>query len=210
MLKFITICMALILSLGGYANATTYNYTGTNFIDGLGSYTSGMSVTGSITTSSPIPENSVNYDITPLISSWTFFDGLQTISSTNGGSIAYNPNIPLPLAFNTDALGNITFAQIQMHAGPWTETTGSTNNFITVRPEEAEVLIDLECTEVFNGICSLYEVGPGVGGFSSGAIALEGSWETTVAPPIPTISVWGLGILAGLLGLIGFVRHRKG
>ena len=27
--------------------------------------------------------------------------------------------------------------------------------------------------------------------------------------PIPTMSAWGLGILAGLLGLMGFVRRRK-
>jgi len=27
--------------------------------------------------------------------------------------------------------------------------------------------------------------------------------------PVPTMSVWGLGILAGLLGLMGFVRRRK-
>ena len=29
------------------------------------------------------------------------------------------------------------------------------------------------------------------------------------ATPVPTMSVWGLGILAGLLGLMGFVRRRK-
>jgi len=32
---------------------------------------------------------------------------------------------------------------------------------------------------------------------------------TAVAIPIPTISAWGLGILAGLLGLMGFVNRRK-
>jgi len=39
-------------------------------------------------------------------------------------------------------------------------------------------------------------------------IAVTGCDPASVVP-VPTMSVWGLGILAGLLGLMGFVRRRK-
>ena len=42
----------------------------------------------------------------------------------------------------------------------------------------------------------------------SNAVGFTGA-PPAPATPIPTISAWGLGILAGLLGLMGFIRRRK-
>jgi hypothetical protein len=56
MSKFLVslIAMALLLCINP-ANAATYIYTGVNYISATGPYDTGMSITGSITTSSPIP-----------------------------------------------------------------------------------------------------------------------------------------------------------
>ena len=49
-----------------------------------------------------------------------------------------------------------------------------------------------------------------VGPPSSTLTFIPQSTMPLVAPSIPAMSVWGLGILAGLLSLTGFVRRRKG
>ena len=210
MKKLLVACIALVTLMANSAFAETYYYTGPNFtvFQGVG-YTPAMSVMGSITTSSPIPPNSVDLDITGILTSWTFSDGVQTISSSNGGSLDPWPPLPFPPIFSTDALGDITSGNIIVHTDPWAANIGEIDNIIFVVDGLGLVSLGANnavCMTVDNGSCSEYS------SINAGqAEGVAGTWSTTPPPaaPVPTMSVWGLGILAGLLGLIGFVRRRK-
>lgn len=84
-MKNLILSLTVLASMiGSHANAETYIYTGKNFTSANGDYTTNMQVTGSITTSSPIPPNSINFDIGTIATSWSFFDGVQTISDADG------------------------------------------------------------------------------------------------------------------------------
>ena len=74
------------------AQAETYNYTGQPFTSVTGPYTTSMRVTGSIVTSAPIPASQNNLDVNALLVSWTFSDGVETITSSSG-SVTF-PGLP--------------------------------------------------------------------------------------------------------------------
>jgi len=208
MRKLLIACIALFSLAANCAYAETYNYTGQYFTFGEGAeYAEGMSVTGSITTSGPIPPNSVNLDIRPLIIAWTFNDGVQTLSSANGDLLHQVLGEAPPLSFSTDALGNITSADIMVQDVPEPTTIGGTVNVIYTFgsiPVDAGIL-DFTCLAVVNDQCSEYELGTGFAMSES-----MGTWGPVKSPitPVPTMSVWGLVIFVALLGLIGFSRRR--
>ena len=71
--------------LGSSVHADTrYEFTGDNFEFAQGRYTTAMRVEATITTSVPIPANVSRYDITPIVTSFSVSDGVQTITSASG------------------------------------------------------------------------------------------------------------------------------
>src|SRR6476620_8240745 len=60
---------------------TTYQYTGNPFTDVSGPYTTSDFVSGMVTLAGPLGANMPLTEVTPI--AFTFFDGVQTISSTN-------------------------------------------------------------------------------------------------------------------------------
>jgi hypothetical protein len=95
--------------------ADTYTYTGNLFTTATGPLlTTGDSITGSFTVSSPLAANLDEVSITPT--SFSFSDGLQTFSSSN-------PNIgvcacsPFFGNFSTDGSGNIIGWDIELTLG---------------------------------------------------------------------------------------------
>jgi hypothetical protein len=104
MMKRMTTGIAIMIFLmSSYAHAEIYTYTGKRFTDVAGVYTTNMRMTGTLTTSIPIPPNSPPFDISPILTSWSFKDGVNTISSSNGES--FPGEFPI---FGTDAEGNIS------------------------------------------------------------------------------------------------------
>jgi len=80
---------------------TTYRYTGNHFTEVSGRYTTSMFVTAMVTLAGPLGANMPLTEVTPI--AFTFFDGVQTISSTN-------PDITTQFFFfATNAQGEITF-----------------------------------------------------------------------------------------------------
>lgn len=128
-MKRILISVTLLASLISiYAYAATYTYTGEYFYEAGAPYTTDMRVTALITTSSPIPPNSTNLDISGILTSWSANDGIQTINNTNG--VMY-PNVP-PTSFSTDTSGNITAGKFTAIISPIGTVVGDTDDFIWI------------------------------------------------------------------------------
>jgi len=208
-MKRILIGIALLACLiSGYANAATYTFTGNNFTSVNGVYTTAMKITGSVTTSVPIPPNSTEYDISGILTSWSFFDGVQTINNTNG---TLNPL--WPPAITTDSMGNITQGRLFVLVNPIATEVGQLNSYIsldfgTLALDDREDLVkkDAECLSVVNGFCATH-TSPHFGYNDM----VGGVWVTSDPPsvPIPAMSQWSLMLLALLLGMVGITRIRR-
>lgn len=145
--------------IGSNAFAETYTYTGKNFTSANGDYTTSMQVTGSITTSSPIPPNSINFDIRSIATSWSFFDGVQTISDADGVFHSFSAFAP---KFTTDGDGNIVKADVWVSDDPVATEVNQTNKYIaTMASGGFDHGVSLaKCTTVTDGICTAYLFGP--------------------------------------------------
>lgn len=115
---------------GGHVNAETYEYTGNNFSNVRAAYTTNMSISGSFTTSAPLPASVLELDISTLIPAptWTFTDGVQTITSDEG--VFHTGWKPL---VSTDSTGNITRADIWVSDAPIASENNQENSYITTR-----------------------------------------------------------------------------
>jgi hypothetical protein len=124
MMKRITTGIAIIIFLmSSYAHAEIYTYRGERFTDVAGVYTTNMRMTGTLTTSITIPPNSPPFDISPILTSWSFNDGVNTISSSNGET--FPGELPI---FGTDAEGNISAYEWIVVSSPIGTTTGDLSN----------------------------------------------------------------------------------
>lgn len=185
----------------GHVYAAVYNFTGQNFTTVNGSYTTAMRITGIITTSVPIPPNSALLDISGILTSWSFNDGVQTINNVNG---AFSPfNLPL---FTTDGGGNITAVSLAVFATPLGTAVGQTDDIIIFFSGSSSIrgLVGGVCFSVSGGFCNGWSA-------ADQATAGGGTWAIlTAAPtPVPTMSQWSLILLTMLLGLAGLAYYRR-
>ena len=159
-----------------------------------------MRVTGTLVTSSPIPPSSET-DISGILISWSFSDGVQTITSADG---ALNPNYP-PLVV-TDEQGVITDSFLVVFPSPISTTIGATDNYIGVAFGSSVGVIDIVCSSVTDGVCDSWSE-PESNYAQSNS---DGAWETSVtSSSIPTMTQWSLMLMALLLGLVGITRIRR-
>jgi len=198
--------VVLALFVSSYASATVYNYTGANFTATAGSYTTAMRITGTIATNSPIPPNSVDFDISGILTSWSFSDGVQTISDVTG---VLHPHPTLVPAFDTDGLGNITGAVfLTLASKPLGTTLLDTDSIIQIHPSGGGLdtaYVDAPCVNVSSGVCRDWNFIT-----NSGQSKVGGVWETVPPPePVPTMFARSLILLAFILGLIGLVRVKS-
>lgn len=197
-MKRIALIIAVFaLLIGNYAYAKTYTYTGDNFTTVSGAYTTSMRVTGTLVTSSPIPPNSVGIDISGILTSWSFSDGVQTITSADG---EFSPIYP-PLVV-TDGQGVITDSFLAVFSSPLATTVGGTDDLIAVYLGLSQGAINLVCDSVTDGFCDSYSEPD-----SYGLAESYGAWGG--ATSIPTLSQWSLILLALMLGVVGITRARR-
>lgn len=203
-MKRIVLCVAMLaLLISNYAYATTYTYTAPNFTTVQGVYTTSMKITGTVVTSSPVPPNSTDFDITPILTSWSFNDGVNTISSSNGELFPYNDP-----TFSTDAEGNITDYFFTLVDSPLGTVIGDLNDFIGVVSGSNQAYVDFVCNHVnTGGFCDSWSNG---GSYAS-VSRIQGEWVTSDLPstPIPTMTQWSLMLLALMLGMVGIARVRR-
>lgn len=187
------------------AFAETYNYTGPNYDAGNVSapYTAAMSITGSITTSGPIPASQTNLDISGLITAWSFSDGVNTISNANG-TVNFSGLSGNPPTVSTDASSNITIWDIRSFS-PSSVLATETFDFIwTISAIGDEGANNNLCTADDGANCTA--ITPSL---ENGNTTLEGTWalasggapalEATAVPAMPL----GLLMLTAL-GLVAF------
>lgn len=192
--------------------ADVYQVTGGNFTSLNGTaYTTSMKVTGEITTSGPIPANSVNYDISPLVTAFSFTDGVQTVDNLNGVFYDSSTGNARP-QFNTDDTGNITTARFNVST-IYPAVLNGPFSAIAIDDEKTAGYLDGACQGVTNGFCTTPAEAEG---FSSGESEEGASWIHEVAPPppeqaatpIPTLSRMTIILFAMLLGLTVLVRRK--
>ena len=127
MKKLIAGLLALTSMTANIAYAETYVYTGNKYTNVNAPYTTDMQVSASITTSAPIPPNSFDFDISDITISWSFFDGVHTITDADG---VFHPYSIFAPKFTTDVAGNIIHANVFASIAPVASEVNQTSQYI--------------------------------------------------------------------------------
>ena len=189
--------------------ATTYSYTsGGNYIEFLGApiYNSTMRITGSVTTSSPLPANLSAADIGPtgsnLLTAWSFNDGINTYTNANS-ALGFGP-----VTATTNASGNITDFTIAVFT-PKVAVLGQATSGVSIYGLPT-AYSNVFCAVVVNNACNSLN-----GGGENAAIAEAdfGQFTTVaLAPPTPapagTPFTWIC--IATAIVLAASARRRRG
>jgi hypothetical protein len=178
------------------AHATTYAYTGPDFITisdltpPAGTYTTSMSVTGSFTVASPLGDN-FSGNASPT--SFSFSDGRSTITNSNATSAQFN--------LQTDASGSITGWDIILFIIPSLDLTGTQSHHIeTTNALGGDSAFIDECVADNGSECTSTNADS-----ASSAGAPPGTWVVTPLPAALPLFATGLGGL----GLLSWRRKRK-
>jgi hypothetical protein len=196
---FVIGSLGLLLGMASQANAeVTYVYAGNPYMTVFPPYTTADSVHGSITLSSALPRNIVNFDALSLITEVVWNDGDRTFHIF--------PTTPVHFSdfqVSTDSAGNIItwFAAFSLIGF---QTIGSCND-----PDH----------ELSNLTCPALSEDPffGIGGvgdwnaqfcspicFYSLVVDNPGSWTSDAPPPpVPALTPIAFGLLGILLGASG-------
>jgi hypothetical protein len=218
----ILVALALF-GLAAVAQATTYTYAGQPYSTGAisnftppcvvgpcANFTGTMRVSGSFTTTTPLPANQPLTDISGLVTAYSFNDGVNTYSSSD---VNVRRN-----AFQvaTDSLGNISNAIIVLQI--WETGTNPHQHdvdrlsVIGIGLPVAQAFNNFGCTTV--GTPSLGDADSCTAPFqdldSSGAGA-AGGWSLINFAPVstPTLSVRTMMLLAVLVALGAFWALRR-
>lgn len=206
--KIVNTLALTILVISSASFAETYTYTGPSYNTASSPYTTDMSVSGSFTTSSAIPPSSVDFDLRPIVTSWSFFDGLNTLTEANSEFWDLGGAFP-PIA-STDADGNITAAILLLHSPVMPHEVGDVIDRLQIRSDalSANALNDTVCTAVTDDFCDSYTWSTSEAQYAAADL---GAWETGASAPlppeppiatspIPTMSMYGVAFT--ILGLL--------
>jgi len=208
---FIRGMLAGVLILCSFSVAAEeYTSTGANYSTATGSYTTGMMLTGTIVTSSAIPANATDLDILGLIDSFSFSDGVNTLTEADATLVGYNV-FPSPRV-STDADGEITnwlFIALDL---PLADALSETNTLMvifgcvgySVSPAAACTIVTMVPA------CNVYTFPSGV----TASSATQGSWVKVdelpeQGQPIPGLTGYSLALTTIGLFLLGARRLRR-
>lgn len=212
---------ALAASLALPAAAEQYDYVGSTFSSAGAPYTTSMSVTGQIITSGPLAPNLDKADITGQISSFTFSDGVNTISNANG-VVDTGFNILISGIVSTDGTGNITEWQFLARTTPLATAISETEDQILIANGSGAPILGVLDAGFDDSVCTALNLGGDCNAFppvaTSASTTSAGAWTLFVEPPpvdpgeaqeIPALGGFGLfGAILGLL-LVGLRRLRR-
>lgn len=197
--------LGLILGMASQANAETYLYTGNPYTTAVDPpYTTADSVSGSITLSSALGPNLVDFNALPLITELIWNDGDRTFHIFAGDPIGF-----AEFQVSTDGAGNIITWVADFSLSGF-ETIGTCND------PGGELTTDTcpQITAIFGGL-------GGVGDwnallcdpicFFSFVVDDPGTWtlEMPPPPPVPGLSPIAIILLGTLLGAEGVRRLRS-
>lgn len=175
---------------------TIYTYTGNSFdlfLDNTppaGAYDTSMEVTGWFELLNPLPGSLTNSSVLGSVLDFSFYDGRNTITSSNGSASAFN--------VTTDASGNIVVWQIDLNT-PIPVAVGQQAFFIRTNDNEDRGSL-LECTfATFNCQFGLSDIGRN--------LINPGVWTASVPGPIAGAGLPGLVLAFG--GLLAWWRRKR-
>ena len=224
MIRRLLLCTALLTAVSIEA-ATTYTFTGNNYnstrnysscttgADTCASFTTSMAVSGSFTVPSLIAPGQNNKDISNELTSWSFSDGLSTISSTDPNARVY------VFAVSTNAGGLILSTNILVEL--W-QSGSSPHQAYTDRFAWMRISATSE-EAVYNDLCVNVGTAPnllaqpdtclndnGISGSYSSQASGSGAWSGGgLATVTPTLGQWGMICLTLLLLLFALSRLRQ-
>jgi hypothetical protein len=220
----------IVFGCATVAEATVYNFTGVpystavNFVPPCAggpcaNYdVGGDRIVGSLTTSSPLAPNLFGANISSLVTSFRFNDGINTYSSDD-------PNVRRILfTVQTDSSGNIvegtgvTTILLQLwQTGTRPHTTSDRTAFLTLGGMEDRATNNAPCPMVSAapspaGDTDWCEVQHNSDSASSTAFSLLfGTWSIGSSNPAPVLSTWSTILLLAALFLGGgwWLRHTR-
>ncbi len=225
-MKRVLILLASLLVAPSALAATTYSFSGSPYnsinnytpscsIGPCADYPAGSTVSGQFTTANPLAPNLVNAVISGLITSYSFSDGINTYSNTNPNARIFDFTV------NTDANGNINFSS-NINLQLW--QTGSGSHTVADRVAVIQIagagIANAYNNEACQGVATSANTGvadtcivpTSTPNATSSATASSpvGVWtKATVPNSIPTLSEWGMIVLASLLALGTLLTLRR-
>jgi|SRR5579862_632411 len=222
---------ALFLSPSLWAQTFSYIYTGSaytnfgNFTTPCGTgpcanYVIGQKISGQFTTASPLAPNLVNANIFPSVTSFSFSDGVNTYSSADTNSRAFE------FQATTGPGGNITDWHLQLdhwQSGSNPHSAGNRSAILDTNLGGDTGVNDAACVTVaisspltgVADVCNAYTVDASTS--FGGTLANPGTWSfSTVSAPtpvaLPTLSDYAMVVLWLLVAGFGVcaVGRRNG
>lgn len=181
----------------------TYSYTGHEFQIVRGSYTTSDKVVITFSLPTPLAAGTTT-DISGLVSSYTFSDGVQTLTQANSTLI--------DSSVTTDGSGAPLYWSLAAFETPLPDTVGDPLYGITLGRTDVNIVAEMgirgfPCLFVTNGVCLGFSPGdPTVGEtgrFGPVVAAPAGPWAVNIhAVPVPAVDWLALMILAAAIGLL--------
>lgn len=201
----------LFLSIGVQAQTTTYTYTGAAWVlfttftscnaGPCANYPPGSSATGQFTTAAPLPSNMPATDILPLMTSFSFNDGVNTYSSADSSVRVGNFNVQ----------STIHLERWQSGSSP--HAPGDRVASFGFGPFGGIAQNNSACTSVGTAPTGVADACATLAVDSSTSIAqniLDGTWSRSFAAvPMPTLSGLSIVLLALLTAVVALQLLRK-
>jgi hypothetical protein len=197
-----------ITSTGNYGTIVNHTSCTTAPAVPCANFLATHNVTGTFTTSGPLPANASNLEIGSTVTSYSFSSGLDVIASSD-------PNARLnTLRISTDAAGKITSMGPMLVTlwltGTAPHTAADRVSGIVITGTSASAVYNSGCDTVATGgvadICTIYMD-------DSSRSQASGASVRVAAPAgpvsIPTLSQAGTMLMTSLLGLFAFRRLRR-
>lgn len=206
-----------VSSTGNYGTIQNYTNCTTSPASTCANFLPTQNVSGTFTTSGALPASANNVEIGSTVTSYSFTSGLDTVASTDTNARLNS------LRVTTDASGNIT--GINMQAVQWTtgsapHTTANRLNAVTLSGTNGAGIHNSGCQVTGTGSSGvadtcLVTTAAGTDTSRSTAVNSPVSYAAAQPPvvsspaPVPTVSEWGLILMASLLSLVGIARLRR-
>lgn len=196
-------------STGGYTFQS--DYTGCNFSGSCQNFSFLMGGSGSFTTSTRLGSNLVNASITPLVSAFTFTNGIDTFSGIDPEVYVKN------FLVSTDASGAITSTSISVFkwiSGSSPHVVGDALAQLSINSGTSNANHNMQCLTVAGDGSCLSTFSSQADGTSTAAGATV-AWSSppplapSAAAPIPTLSQWGVILTGACLALAGWAVMRR-
>lgn len=202
-------------STGNYGTIQNYTNCTTSPASSCANFVSTNNVSGSFTTSGALPASASNVEIGSTVTAYSFSSGLDTVASTD-------PNARLnSLRVTTDASGNVTgvnLQAVQWTTGPVPHNNTSRFNAVTLSGTIGVGTHNSACQNTGTGNSGVTDTclqavvtdtSRSTGFSSPVSYAIAQAPVNNTAAPVPTVSEWGLILMAALLGFFGIARLRR-